>query len=516
MIPDAVLGSDLLSWSAALIVVFAAYWLVDVATRKEGLKKLFAGFGLTIRAEGALIITLAGVGTAVWPWASLPAGHVLQVWALILLAPMVWKVATLDVDVATGRGQSVERILLVLSLAGVGLSPAALGAAVWLLSRSFNAWLHHASLSLRHLALLFAFTVAWWVLQATELAAVGSEPYLIAALTMHASHYWVTAFAKGWLGGPRWYAWVWDNRLHDIAASAYSWGWARFIPEAHYLRFVRLLGWLDRPSQAAAFLLEGLAPLILVNVAFGVALPIGWILFHLVVFVASGILFLEWIFVNAGIAYLVAAHPESANVLGWTALLIGCAVMVLFPFRGILWQARPLAWWDAPWTQRIEWRVTGESGKTYALRNDFMCPHERMYGRIHGIFLFPEPMVGFHLGEVFLRELRDKILESRGEPARLEDIRRSFGIDTRDAALRARQRSVSEALLRSPESRRSKIHPPPRLAVAEVPGRAVLLLGRPTELSTARAGGRRRSVLQRRVLRRARLQEAGRNIRDAH
>ncbi|MEM9692845.1 MAG: hypothetical protein AAGA56_09895 [Myxococcota bacterium] len=436
--------SDVALTIGVLVVLFTAYALVDLVSRKEGLRGLTERLTLPEHLEGAAILTAAAVAGRFWNWSMLPDGEVLRAWGLWLLAPMVWKTVTLDIDVGTGRAQRAERLLLVLTLVGAVFSPAAMGAAVWLLGRRFHAWLHHASLSMRHLQLHFAFSLAWLGVAHTPLARFGSDPYLLAALTMHASHYWVTAFAKGWMGG-RWYGWVWDNRLHDLAASAYSWGWARFLPEATYLRFVRMLKRLDRPAQGVAFLLEALAPLILVDRRFAVALLVGWVAFHLVVFLASGILFLEWIFVNAGLVYLVSAHPHTDSVLGWPAFVVGCLVMVVLPFRGVLWQARPLAWWDAPWIQKIEWFVTGESGTKYRLHNDFMCPHERLYGRIHGIFMFPRPMVGFHLGEVFLRELRDVILASGGRPEQLAEVQRAYGIDTRDAALRERHETYLKA-----------------------------------------------------------------------
>lgn len=430
-------AEDLLFLSAGLLSIFAVYWLLDIVTRREALARFCERAGIPLLVEGSTVAVLSLLGGWFWRWSMLPEGEIIGTWAMLLVAPLVWKTTTQDVDVAIGDVQRVERGLLILSLAGLVFSPAALALLLWVMNRRFSVWLHHASLSLRHIQLLFAFCLAWLGLEWTPLARLGSQHYMFGVLTLHASHYWVTVFAKGWMGGSL-HGWVWDNRLHDLAASAYSWGWARFVPEGYYLAFVRLLKRFDRPAQAVAFLFEGLAPLILLDVQLGTALITGWIAFHLVVFVASGILFLEWILANAALLYLMYALTDGASVMGFEAMLLGCLFMAIFPFRGVLWQARPLAWWDTPWTQRIEWRVTGESGKVYALRNDFMCPHERLYGRIHGIFMFPRPMVGFHLGEVFRRDLRDEILASRGEPERLAAIQKSHGIDTTAPELRER------------------------------------------------------------------------------
>src|SRR5690606_16664505 len=88
----------------------------------------------------------------------------------------------------------------------------------------------------------------------------------------------------------------------------------------------------------------------------------------------------------------------------------------------------PLGWFDTPFTQRIHWRVRGESGAWYGLYNDFMDPHERLYGKVHGCFAVPVAVFTYHLGEVWKPELRDAIRAAGPCPARLDEVRRRFGI----------------------------------------------------------------------------------------
>ncbi len=110
------------------------------------------------------------------------------------------------------------------------------------------------------------------------------------------------------------------------------------------------------------------------------------------------------------------------------APFFGLAVLVLFPLRHKLWKPMPLGWYDTPLTARIHWHVIGQSGTKYRVPNSFMCPHERLYGRVNGCFFAPHPVVTYHLGEVWKPELRDAIREAGPSMARLENVRCRFGI----------------------------------------------------------------------------------------
>jgi hypothetical protein len=219
--------------------------------------------------------------------------------------------------------------------------------------------------------------------------------------------------------------------MHHLAAGAYSWGWARFLPWKTWLQAVKLLSRCERPLQAAAFLLELLSPLALWHPRAAIGFCLGFALFHLGVFAVAGLLFWDWVLADLLLAAFVAgiaSDPGMSAAFGPVPVLAGLAFMAAFPLRHKLWKPMPLGWYDTPFTQRIHWRVRGRSGRLYGLYNDFMCPHERLYGKVNGCFLAPVPVVTYHLGEVWKPELRAALVAAGPDPARLDAVKDRFGI----------------------------------------------------------------------------------------
>jgi hypothetical protein len=264
-------------------------------------------------------------------------------------------------------------------------------------------------------------------------------------LSIAVSHYLITALAKCLLG-PKWYSWVTENRIHHLAASAYSWGWPRFLPWPAWRKAIHALARIEVPLQAAAFALELLSPLAFLHPNAAIGFCLAWAGFHLGVFAVSGLLFWDWILTDLSLAIFLYALPGTAvahasasavpqafgpaapSTFGPAALLASLAFMAAFPLRHKLWKPMPLGWYDSPFTQRIHWRVRGISGRLYGLYNDFMCPHERLYGKVNGCFLVPCPVITYHLGEVWKPELRDAIRAAGPDPVRLDAVKERFGI----------------------------------------------------------------------------------------
>jgi hypothetical protein len=193
---------------------------------------------------------------------------------------------------------------------------------------------------------------------------------------------------------------------------------------------------VEVPLQVATFGLEALAPLALLGAGVASWLSFAFAVFHVGVFALSGLLFWDWILADIILAFFYRYLSESTqDVFGVEALLLGLLVMVAFPLRHRLWKPVPLGWFDTPLTQRMHYRVVGQSGKVYGLYNDFMCPHERLYGKVHGCFLTDRRVLTYHLGEVWKLDLRDAIVAAGPDTARLEEVRTRYGIVARSASL---------------------------------------------------------------------------------
>lgn len=379
-----------------------------------------------------------------WPWSEPKIGLFGAGIALIL----AWSAATRDREIVSSAPETKGQRALVVSCALLGaVSPLFVFLACLLLLVVFRLTEHHASMPLRLLVAVLAYGIAEKVGSATSL--VPMDPlasglaWLLVIITV--SHYWVAGLAKLFLG-PRPWSWVQRNRLHYLAASAYSWGWARFVPWSTWLGLIRGVKRIEVPLQVAAIAIECLSPLALLGVEVAGAFFCGFALFHAGVFLLSGLLFWDWVFSNLFLVGLLHALAEERSLhFGAVALACGMALLVLFPLRQKLWKPLPLAWFDSPLTQRMVYSVVGESGQEYGLYNNFMCPHERLYGRVNGCFFGEDLYITYHLGEVWKMEIRDAIVDAGADQASLGRVKSAYGVRASCVELAERHRKYLAA-----------------------------------------------------------------------
>lgn len=417
-----------------LCLLTAGYWLVDLALRRDGLARLARrltrrSHWLTL-ALGLLPLVLVSPW---WRWDNAQFGW-LRTPLWVVLGMLSWSAATKDFDIAAEEPRYAPRFALLASLLGVYLSPAFVWTTGLLLAAHFRTWEHHAAYPMRVVQAAMAYLLLGAL--AAPFGYGAASTFVFFLVNLQLSHYFITALAKMLLGR-QWYSWVTENHLHHLAASAYSWGWARFLPWRIWRKVIGGVRRFEKPLQAVVFGLELLAPLALLEWHVALGLCLAWSAFHLGVFLLSGLLFWDWAVTNLAVAALLLQLPASVveQAFGVGSLLVGLAFLALFPLRHKLWKPMPLGWFDSPLTQRIHWTVQGRSGATYGLYNNFMCPHERLYGKVHGCFLVPTQVMTYHLGEVFKPELRDAIRSAGPDPERLDEVRQRFGILPRSAQL---------------------------------------------------------------------------------
>lgn len=429
----------------ALGLILVGYAAMDSVVRRGGWEKLL-GF-LPHRGLRVPATLLVGLAAPFWSWPTTAGTFPLRVLSVSLAGLLAWNASTRDIDPVDPSPPFLDKALLLPAALLVWTSPAFLIVVVLLLGVHLKFWLHHATLPLRVLQLLASGLVVSVVLgvgKDVNPVLVGVEAQVESALFMlvvvvQISHYFITALAKS-LIGKNWLSWVRDNRLHFLAASAYSWGWGRFVPWNEWLAFVRVLRRFEKPLQASVFILEWAAPLALLDVRIALVLCVAFAAFHIGVCAVSGLLFWDWILTDLFIFIGLWILPESvaSQAFGIAPFLLGIVILFAFPLRHHLWKPMPLGWFDTPLTARIHWTVEGQSGRVYGLYNDFMCPHERLYGRVNGCFFVPHPVVTYHLGEVWKLEVRDGIVAAGPDSERLALVREQFGILPRSEALRQR------------------------------------------------------------------------------
>ncbi|MGW0537654.1 hypothetical protein [Streptomyces sp. NPDC003032] len=344
--------------------------------------------------------------------------------AVFIIALLTWQGTTSDYDVTQpiGPQRRDKQLLLLLAAASCLWTPALLP---WLAvyCGKLRGWRHHAMMPLR---LVKAYLT--WFLVALVVGPRVSAPGLLLVLgCVSLSHYVKPAWSKARLG-PRPWSWAWHNRTHYLMASAYSWGWARFLRADTVSRLLRGARVVDRPANFLTVAIELVGLVAFLDRRLLIAALVATALFNLAVALASGILFWENICTNVALAIVVTLLPEQGYdmVFGWPAALIAL-VVILLSVADLLWNPWHLGWWDSPFTARTHWQVETVSGAKLGLYNDFMCPYEREFGRVLGYFLTVEPIVHGHLGIVWDQQLRDRLVQSDGDLDKLNALKQTYG-----------------------------------------------------------------------------------------
>ena len=234
------------------------------------LDALRRAFGSTWTLPAALT-ACSVVATPWWMWEVFDAHGLIRPFVLVVSGAFAWRAVTMDVDLATGETYGFQRILVVLAWAGCWYHPGCLVLLLHCGATWLRSYYHHQHLPVRSLIMTLSaltalplFGLTGWPLPDI------TTPLMFLLLLVSASHYF-NAGAKKIKLGPHWYSWIKDNPLHTIAASAYIWGWLRFLPERPVAAFVHSLRRVNIPLQFMTVLFEIGAILIL----FDVRLAIG-------------------------------------------------------------------------------------------------------------------------------------------------------------------------------------------------------------------------------------------------
>lgn len=350
------------------------------------------------------------------------------------LALMLWKHLTQDYDLGQDlRWQRRDRLAVLIVGTAALVFPALGLAAIVLVCGRLGGWTHHANVDIRLIKATYCFALANSLLTALvgPSAAASTTGLALVLGTVYLSHYVVAAWAKAKLGRRPW-SWALTNRTDLLVATAYAWGWARFLPAGTAARIVRALRpvvvWLNLGTMAVE--LAGLVAF--ADLGCFLAGIGGALLFNCVVALTSGLLFWENIATGLLLAGAMAADAGAGRVAfgGWTWL--GAVAVLMLVVAGLLWRPNVLGWWDTPLSAKVWWRAHTADGRVFGLYNDFFGPHDREYARVVGNALVPEPMITFPLGGVEDVAIRDVLLREPLRPADLGHAKHRYGVVHRD------------------------------------------------------------------------------------
>ena len=224
-------------------------------------------------------------------------------------------------------------------------------------------------------------------------------------LGYQASLYVNNALAKAALGS-KWYSWVIENRIQCLVVNSFLRGWgASWVSKDFVLRLAMRIGKWRVLLCAVVFSLELSFILILANKELTTAILLAATVFHLGLFLLTGLLEVEYV-INHLTLCVVIQDPNIGGIFGTEYLIAAVLCTVL----GWLWVGHSwtrifneyqqtgmavrtgkfgdaadllMAWWDSPYMRMYSYSVETQSGQRAYWPVTKMSPYDTALTDIH-------------------------------------------------------------------------------------------------------------------------------------
>jgi len=187
------------------------------------------------------------------------------------------------------------------------------------------------------------------------------------------AHYWVPAYQKYTID------WFKHGQIHNMMAASYAGGWLGFVSNSGMSSFIATLSKLNPLLMIITLIFETAVIIALLNRKLLIFLLFVAIVFHILVFVQSGICFWQWALIDAAFIHLLLRNkqslPDNKILLLLSFVLIGSSH---------LWSgAARLGWHDVPVSYNYFVDVTSESGEKIILPPSYFAPYEYSFSLGH-------------------------------------------------------------------------------------------------------------------------------------
>lgn len=306
---------------------------------------------------------------------------------MFILTVYIWNVLTLDYNLYFNQAYQLDRVILLLLLILAFRFPF-IFAYLIIFSLIFFNQLNYPNFGysfpqtynnlrplIEVLILLIVFMLVKRVYKKISIIA-----FFITVICLHVSNYYIPGAGKLLLS-ENYFDWIWVNDLSNILVAKYAEGWLTgFISPAWITMIIEWFSNLAILMQLGAFLMQILAIFALFHRRFSLILFLLFELFHMAIFLASGILFWEWVLLNIAIIYVVKnLNPEEIKkIFNYRVMLT--SILIIF-LGNHIFHSRWLAWYDTPLSNSYEIYATMENGEKYQVDKTLFAPYDRTFYR---------------------------------------------------------------------------------------------------------------------------------------
>ncbi len=210
--------------------------------------------------------------------------------------------------------------------------------------------------------------------------------FWIVMFSLIAANYFIPGIGKIQIG-PTWYEWMLENELWVLLRSTFFNHWMSFLDEAQKAQIVGIVKYLNFPMLLFTMIIELFAIFILFRRKFTIALLLLFSVFHIGIFLSSGIFFWKWMIFNLALAIILSLYKQFfVTLFTKQNFIISVILVCLSPW---LFQPVKLAWWDTRFFEVMQYEVTDMDNNNYILSGNQMRPYEQFtYQRLD--YLVPD------------------------------------------------------------------------------------------------------------------------------
>ncbi len=401
----------------------------------------------------AMLLVLLRWRRATLPrWEELDAFPGLRTFVLLAMGLLVWDFAFYDYNLYFERWHLVDRALLVACFAAAFSRPVAVLPFLFVLFPVLYQFQYPGGLPYLFPEKLLPAHVLTLFASYLILVAFDRErrwPLLFGLLTLVAASYWPSGWAKLRMH------WLETNAIADVVFAAHANGWLAGVPSEWIVQISRAVALVDLPLRIFTLVLElgVLAMLFRRGVAIG--LLGGLVVLHLGIFAVGGILFLNWIVVDAALVVVLWRLDSERSIRIFRPALFALAVPLTL--GGSLWlTTTAFAWFDTRLTYAYRLTAVGESGERYRLSPETFEPYRYPITWNRFGYLYPGRQLPVRYGATGDPEVVLALRQARSLDA-IERLERSHGIVRFDPEASARfvdfVRGLVDGLNRHPKLR---------------------------------------------------------------
>ncbi|WP_420457971.1 hypothetical protein [Neolewinella sp.] len=276
--------------------------------------------------------------------------------------------------------------------------------------------------------------LAWCFLVASRFVRIREPYYLLVPLMMAPLSLW---YIMGGIGKLE-LDWPSQNSLYNLFAAALDAGWLAGWSQGTKLFLADFLVTFQQPMLWSTIVLEILLPpLLFVNRPTAIAVSLTLMIFHLFVYLFSGILFWQWSLLELVFIYfLVFRRQDVAPLFSWRSRGVYWLTLLLLPLAVHIGK---LAWYDCGFINHYAFFLVNDRGEETELDATYFSPYDTGFAKNRFYFLTHEKTLANTYGQCddvsLLGLLRDWSSRSAEDnQTLLDDFRNQAGMERYDEA----------------------------------------------------------------------------------